>query len=338
MTPNFPVGKLPPGMLAKLLNKAPKYDPRLLLGPGIGLDCAVIDDGDKYLVFKTDPITFATDQIGWYAVQVNANDIATSGAEPRWMLVTLLLPEQNTDQYLVENIFDQLYRACAEINVTVIGGHTEVTFGLERSIVIASMVGEASHSHLVTPQGARPEDRVLITKGVPIEATALIAREFPERLTGILDPEEIVQASNFLNKPGISIVRDARVAMSVAKISAMHDPTEGGVKAALWELAEASKVSIMIDSRAVPIPPISARICKALQLDPMAAIASGALLLTLPAAQELDVIKAFESAGIVCASIGEVCPPPVGVWDKSFGQPALIPCPERDEIARLYQR
>ena len=62
------------------------------MGPGTGLDCAVIDLGDRYLVFKSDPITFATDQIGWYAVQVNANDIATflSSANPKeWPLATM---------------------------------------------------------------------------------------------------------------------------------------------------------------------------------------------------------------------------------------------------------
>src|SRR5512141_40767 len=111
MTDSLPLGKLPPDFLARLLAGAPIKDSRVLYGPGIGLDCAVIDLGERMLVFKSDPITFATDDIGWYAVQVNANDIATTGAAPRWMLATLLLPENATSQASVETIFSQIYQA-----------------------------------------------------------------------------------------------------------------------------------------------------------------------------------------------------------------------------------
>lgn len=334
MTAYLPVGKLPPGILAGLLRRAPRLDERILLGPGIGLDCAIIDEGDRYLVIKSDPITFATEQIGWYAVQVNVNDIATSGGIPRWMLFTLLLPEQKTSLELVENIFNQVYLACEEMNVSVIGGHTEVTYGIDRPIINATLIGEVKRKKLVTPQGARPGDRVLLTKGVPIEATALIAREFPELVAEFLTSAELAQAVGFLHQPGISVLREAQIATAAGEISAMHDPTEGGLKAALWELAEASHVSIRINPQAVPVLPIARKVCRALNIDPLAAIASGALLLTVRDEQANQVIQALESAGIVCASIGEVTPPPVGVWENNV----LMPRPERDEVARLYAK
>jgi hydrogenase maturation factor len=337
----LPVGKLPVELLARLLSGAPT-DPRVLLGPGVGLDCAVLDFGDTLLVFKSDPITFASDEIGWYAVQINANDIATTGAVPRWFLMTLLLPEGETTAELVEQIGQQVFEACRAAGIAVIGGHTEITYDLERPILVGTLIGEVSRDRLVTPQGARPGDRVLLTKGIPIEATALLAREFPDRLRPVLSPAERDRARAFLRDPGISILRDARAALQAGRVTAMHDPTEGGLAAALWELAIASRCSLVVDLASVPVPPLSARICQALGLDPLAAIASGALLLTTPPEDALPVRRALESEGIPCTEIGRVEPGPASVWlEAPSGGLATgretLPRPDRDEIARLYQ-
>ena len=317
MKHSLPVGKLPPEMLAMFLQQAPIFDPRLILGPGIGLDCAVIDYGSRYLVFKSDPITFATDQIGWYAVQVNCNDIATCGATPRWIILSLLLPEGKTDAALVEQVFTQVYDACNKLDISVIGGHTEITSSLNRVIVVATIVGEVEHGRLVTPRGAQPGNSLLLTKGIPIEATALIAREAFSLLRNEFKPDELELAANFLYEPGISILNDARIAQSAGGVTAMHDPTEGGLAAALWELAEASHVSIVVNPEAIPVPAISSRICRFLDIDPLAAIASGALLLSVEADRAEIVQSALENAGVLCARIGDVEPPPVRVFQAS---------------------
>jgi len=334
---HLPVGKLPPDLLARLLARAPLFDRRILLGPGVGLDCAVIDLGDRLLVLKSDPITFAADQIGWYAVQVNANDIATSGATPRWMLTTLLLPEGRATQATVEQIGEQLFTACREIGVSLVGGHTEVTAGLDRPILIGTMLGEVSRDNLITPRGARPGDRICLTKGVPIEATALLAREFPERLQAVLSKAELHQAQGFLHNPGIGIWRDAQIAVAAGQVTAMHDPTEGGLAAALWELAEASQHGLLIDPDLVPIPPLSARICQALGIDPLEAIASGALLFAASPEHTLAILAALEAAGIPCGEIGEVLEGPPGVWRAGADGLEIFPRPERDAIARLFE-
>jgi hydrogenase expression/formation protein HypE len=337
MIPSLPVGKLPPDILVKHLKQAPMFDERILLGPGLGLDCAVIDYGGRYLVFKTDPITFATDQIGWYAVQVNANDIVTCGAVPRWMLLSVLLPEGKTSSRVVDQVFTQAFNACRQYEISVIGGHTEITNGLDRVILVATMIGEVERENLVTPRGARPGDRVLLTKGVPIEATALVARECGGLLGDAFKLEEIDQAIHFLYEPGISVYKEARIALCSGGVTAMHDPTEGGLAAALWELAEASQASIIIDTRVIPVPGISRRICDFLDIDPLAAIASGALLLTVTEERAASVQSALENAGILCAQIGKVEPPPVSVFDISKGSRHIMPRPERDAIARLFE-
>ncbi len=253
--PPLPVGKLPPDLLARLIARAPATDARVRLRPGPGLDCAVVDLGDRLLVVKSDPITFATDDIGWYLVQVNANDLATTGAVPRWLMLTMLLPEGASTPALVEQWAGQVYGACRELGIDVIGGHTEVTHGLARPILAATLIGEAQAQRLVTPRGAQPGDRLLLTKGVPIEATALLAREFPSRLEEHLSQAELSEAQAFLTRPGISVVRDAALAMQAGKVTAMHDPTEGGLAGALWELAEACGHGLWFNPGRVPLPP-----------------------------------------------------------------------------------
>ena len=335
-TNTLPVGKLPPELLARLLASAPVQDERLLLGPGVGLDCAVVDLGSTLLVFKSDPITFATDEIGWYAVQVNANDIATTGATPTWFLMTLLLPAKCTTTSLVEQISQQVYEACEEIGVTVIGGHTEISQGLDRPIVVGTLIGEVDREQLITPRGAQPGDRILLTKGVPIEATSILAREFPDRLSGYLSPEEMAQARDYLYDPGISVLQDARIATQAGRVTAMHDPTEGGLSSALWELAEACGLSISFDHQVVPISYLSQRICQVFEIDPLSAIASGALLLTTRREDVNPICQALEQNGIQCAEIGSVESGPAKVWRITASGRELLPRPTRDEIARVF--
>jgi hydrogenase expression/formation protein HypE len=328
---------LPPELLARLLASAPSLDTRVLLGPGIGLDCAVLDFGESLLVLKSDPITFAVDEIGWYALQVNANDIATTGATPRWFLMTLLLPKGGTTEALVEQIIEQVYRACAEMQVSVIGGHTEITAGLDRPILAGTLIGEVKRERLVTPCGAQPGDRLLVTKGVPIEATAILAREFPGLLSGQFSLTEIEQARAYLHDPGISVLREASAAVRAGRVTAMHDPTEGGLASALWELAEACGHTLIVDLGAVPIPELAGRACQAAGLDPLASIASGALLLTVDQRDAEAVRGAVEAQGILCVEFGEVCAGPAVVRIGLGPGAPLLNRPARDEIARLYE-
>jgi hydrogenase maturation factor len=288
------------------------------------------------LALKSDPITFATDEIGWYAVQVNANDIATTGAQPVWFLMTLLLPESGATPALVEDIGQQVFEACQRIGVSVIGGHTEITHGLDRPILVGTMIGEVERDSLITPRGAQAGDRLLLTKGVPVEATSILAREFPDRLGDALSLSEISLACNFLYDPGISVLQDAQLAIGAGKVTAMHDPTEGGLAAALWELAEASQKSITFDPGSVPVPPLAQKLCDVFDIDPFSAIASGALLLTTPSSEMDQICKALESAGIPCAAIGWVAEGPVEVWRRTRSNKEIQPRPARDEVARVF--
>ncbi len=334
MTQPLPLGKLPVDLLARLLAQAPIKDTRVLYGPGIGLDCAVIDLGERVLVFKSDPITFATDNIGWYAVQVNANDVATTGADPRWMLASLLLPENSTTQAQVEAIFAQIYHAAAQLGISVVGGHTEVTYDLHRPVLVGTLIGEVDRERLVVPANVVPGDRLLLTKGVPIEGTALLAREFPQQLSGVLTEAELEEARQYLYQPGISVVRDAQIATRAGRVHAMHDPTEGGLAGALWELSDASAKRLVIDPAAVLVPDLARRICAAFGINPLATIASGALLLAVAEQDAPSIRAALEGEGIACAEIGHVKGGPAGVCQVNGLE---LPRPPRDDIARVFE-
>jgi hydrogenase maturation factor len=334
----LPLGKLPPDLLAAILRRAPLSDPRVLQGPGIGLDCAVIDLGERLLVIKSDPITFASAEIGWYLVQVNANDIATTGAEPRWLLVTALLPEGRSSAASVERIAGQVYDAAGALGISVIGGHTEVTAGLKRPVLAGTLIGEVARERLVSPGGALPGDRLLLSGGVPIEATALLARELPGRLRGWLTDEEIREAADFLYHPGIGVVAEARAAATAGGVHAMHDPTEGGLFAAVWEMARACGLAFTIDPRSVPVPSLSARVCRAFGIDPLAAIASGALLLAVDASHSGAVSAAIQAVGVDCVEIGRVTAGPAAAWREEDGRREPLPLPERDEVARVFEQ
>ncbi|MDW8102281.1 MAG: AIR synthase family protein [Anaerolineae bacterium] len=333
----LPVGKLDPELFCYLLKKFTSLDERVVVGAAFGEDAAVIDMGDHYLVVKSDPITFATDLIGWYAVNVNANDVASMGARPRWMLCTFLLPEGKTTPELAESLFDQVVQASKALGISIIGGHTEVTYGLDRPIVIGHMLGEVSKEKLVTSSGARPGDDIILVKGIPIEGTSIIAREKEQvlRLRGY-DDAFIERAKGYLFDPGISVVEAALLAVDTAPIHSMHDPTEGGLAMGLYELAEASGVGFVVDEEAVEVLPEGRILCQEFGLNPLGTIASGALIVTLAPEYSPILVEAFRQRGIRSAVIGRVIPLEEGRWIRRGGEVKPLTLFPQDEITRIF--
>jgi hydrogenase maturation factor len=333
----LPTGKLPADLLDDLLRAYGGHDPRLVVGPRTGEDAAVIDFGDRYLLAKTDPITFATDEIGWYAVNVNANDIGAMVGQPRWFLATLLLPAGLATADMARTIFGQLYAACSDLNISLAGGHTEVTYGLDRPLIAGMMLGEVARDRLVTKAGTRPGDAVVLIKSIPIEGAALIAREKRgDLISRGYSVEWLDRVAGFLHSPGISVLKPALLAHEVAEVHAMHDPTEGGLATGLLEVARAAEVGLEIDLDAIPILPEGERLCAEFGLDPLGTIASGALIVTLPPDQVAALRRAMETAGYPVSLIGRVLEADAGVWATRHGERGTLPRFAVDEIARLF--
>ncbi|MSR83649.1 MAG: hydrogenase expression protein [Candidatus Latescibacteria bacterium] len=333
----YPPGKLPHGELARLLRSYTDVHPRLVVSPGLGLDAAVIEMGDRYLVAKTDPITFATDEIGWYAVHVNANDIAAMGGTPRFFLSTVLVPADHATPELVESIFRSIHEAARSLGVAVCGGHTEITPGITHPIVVGQMLGEVSPQGLVRPSGLQVGDAILLTKGLAIEATALIAREKGEELRRRGYGEELLdRCRHFLRDPGLSVVRDAHLALRAGRVHALHDPTEGGVATGLMELAAAVGVGLEIFADELYLAPESARLCAEFGLDPLGVISSGALLIGCAAGDAAGIAAALEREGIKAAQIGTVRPEEFGLQLRRSGGLEPLPRFAVDEITRIF--
>ncbi len=331
------VGKLPPELLAELLAKVRTDDSRVLIGPGVGEDAAVLDMGDdRVLVAKTDPITFATGEIGWYAVHVNANDVAASGATPRWFLATLLAPESVTSEQIA-TIFGQITDACRSLGVTLIGGHTEITYDLERPIIVGMMLGEARRSDITATSAAEPGDRIILTKGIAIEGTSVLARDASDALIrrGVTR-ETIEQAREYLYDPGISVVADATTARASATVHCMHDPTEGGLITGLQEIAVAAGVGVRIDETKIPVLTQTRQFCDALALDPLGLLASGALVMTVPEKEARPLLRGMEAKGISAYDIGEVVHASDGRTLLTTTGEREMPTFDRDELARFF--
>ena len=339
-------GKLPGFLLQELIEAIPKSvnDRRLLVGPGLGEDAAHILFGENTILAKTDPITFATDRIGWYAVNVNANDIAVAGGTPKWFLATLMMPPGSTENQ-VREIFDQIGKATFEIGVQLAGGHTEVTPAVTQPVICGFMLGEAPTSRTVSASGAQPGDAVILTKGIAIEGTSILANECRDQLLNAgSHSSDIESAAEMLTNPGISVLKDAQIVVSAGGVTAMHDPTEGGLATALQELAFASNVDIVIDESAVNVLPVCREICNALDIDPWGLISSGALLATVQAEHEDTVLAALRDVGIDAGVIGRVedvgteeTGPMVYARSDSDSSPAPIRTFERDELARYFE-
>lgn len=328
-------GKLPATLLERMLQKVTARDDRVRIGPGVGLDAAAVDFGSACLIAKTDPITFTDEKIAWYALHVNANDIACMGAMPRWFLATLLLPETRATEEMVAQIFAEMQTSCREVGVSLIGGHTEITPGLTRPVLVGCMLGECAPDRLLDVRKCEAGDRIIAASAIAIEATSIIAQMFEQELLETYDTDFVAKCKNFYRKPGISILRIARKAQDTGRIRAMHDPTEGGIATALHEIADACEKGVEVHEEHIPIRPETKLLCDQYDLNALGAISSGALLIIVPPEAEQEVLHALHSAGIPAASIGQILPDPESRW--LHWEEGKVPLPrfDRDEIVKL---
>ncbi len=324
-------GKLPRELLSRLLADLPG-DRSVVVGPGWGRDVAVLDlsDSEQCLVATADPITFATDAVGEYALAVNINDLATSGGEPKWFLATLLLPAGEATAEMAGQIFAQLREAAARYGVAFVGGHTEVTPAVTYPVVCGQMLGTVPRGGYLTAAGAEPGDEIVLLGPVPVEGTALLAREVPDKLRALrFGEEEIASAAGLLHQPGICVLEYARLLReSGAEVHALHDPTEGGLATGLWEMAVASGVAIEADLERAPLLRLGRRFCEALGLDWRGLIASGCLLAAVKAGDAEAVLALAERRGVSAAKIG------AARARDAPGAPG-VPLFEQDEFTRV---
>jgi hydrogenase maturation factor len=327
--PRLSAGKLPPRLLARLLRFLGAPDRRVLVGPGCGVDAAVVAVGRQRLILKSDPVTFTSERVGWYVVQVNANDVAVMGGRPAWFQPTILVPPA-TPAAVVTAIARDIHRACRTLGIAITGGHTEVTDAVTRPVVAGDMQGLLATRRVITAGGARPGERLLMTKAAGLEGTAILAQERGAALRRALPAALVRSARDFRQHPGISVVPEALLAAR-GDATAMHDPTEGGVRAGLHEIAFASRVRLDVDLDRIAVREETTAICGHFRIDPLGLIGSGALLAAVPAPRVAPLLRAWARAGIVGREIGAVRPGR-GVHATRRGRRVPFPWLVRDEI------
>ena len=334
----LPVGKLHGELLGRLLAKYATTDPSVIVGPGTGGDAAAIAVSETTIVVKSDPITFTSHNPERYLVDVNANDLACLGAKPRWLMVTALLPEGKTTATQVEAHFRELREICRERRISLVGGHTEITLGLDRPILVGVLIGEVSGGGLLKPGGARPGDQLLLTKALAIEGTALLARELSLSRWPALDRDLLERASNLLLHPGISIVPEAIALLKAGGVTALHDPTEGGLATGARELALAAGCGAAIDRDAIPVLPETAALAARFELDPLGMLASGSLLLAADTRAVERLVSAGDVVGVRVTRIGSVTDEPNRFTLLVDGAEEALPAFASDETTRVLGR
>jgi len=299
----LPQGKIPVDILKEVVFRnlgASRQE--VAVGPSVGVDGAVIDVGDKSLIVSMDPITGAVERIGWLAVNVNANDIATFGVEPAFLFSTILLPD-GALKGLVETISNQMNIAAQNLGVAIVGGHCEVTPSLAKPIVVCCIIGLTEKGKYVTASGAEAGDRLILTKTAGIEGTAILATDREKELEKTMSTMDLQNAKIFYER--ISVVKDALTAYRTGGVHAMHDPTEGGVTGGINEMADASHLGVKIFEEKIPVASETVKICKHFRLDPLQLISSGALVISAEPKTANKIIRSLKLSRIQASLIGE---------------------------------
>jgi len=322
-------GKLNWDVLKKLLARNQgAIRPEVEKGGAVGEDCAVVNLGKEKLVLSTDPVTAAAEDAGHIAFHININDIATTGAKPLGIMVTILAPKE-ASLVDIEKVMRDISKEAKDNDVMILGGHTEVTDAVNRMIVSVTALGTMDHGEqVVWTGGAKVHDKLIVTKALGLEGTSILVSDFWERSREVLTDEEMEAARNFAKE--LSVLKEGRLMRKLA--SSMHDITEGGILGALWEVKEASGKGFKVDYEKLPVREVTKKLCDAFSLDPLKLISSGSMLMTVENAEEaLSVLKKHN---IEAHIIGEVLEE--GSILVKGGEETYVEAPQRDEIYKLY--
>lgn len=328
---NLSAGKIFPKILERTVFKhlgAIRND--VLVGPSVGEDAAIIRVGDELLALHCDPISGAYSNIGWIAMNIATNDIATLGVKPCWVLSCVMLPHGSAEGTL-DNICKQMGEAAEMLGISIVGGHSEITVGLNHPLVIISAMGVIENGRYVTTSGAKPTNKLILTKSVGIEGTAILATDREQALFDHFSVAFVQRAKNYLNH--LSILNEALISFNYGGVLAMHDPTEGGVAGGLNELADASKTGFRVYEDRIAISFETINICRFFHINPLRLISSGALLIAASSQKAEGIVQALKTNGIPASIIGELVDE---VEQRTIvqlnGSEKTLPMPAADEL------
>jgi hydrogenase maturation factor len=305
---DLPYGKISPNLLSKIVFKSlgsKRQD--VVLGPKKGEDAAIVKIGSHLVAVSCDPISGAVSRIGWLAVHVVSNDVASTGTRPLWFLPCILLPK-GTSSKTIEDICTQMHRAAKTLDIAIIGGHTEISPGIDHPIIIGCAMGVIDHHKYVTSSGAKPQDVIILTKSAGLEGSAILVTDRVKEISSRFGESFVKRVEGFFDK--ISVLNEALTALEIGGVTSMHDPTEGGIAGGLHEVSDASKTGFRVYEEMIRVEPETKKIVTLFQIDPLQLISSGSLLITCNPQSSKRIIEAFRIKGIDSSIIGEVLEDP----------------------------
>jgi hydrogenase expression/formation protein HypE len=336
MQMRLPLGKVPPHLLDSAVFRylgAKRED--VVFGPSRGEDAAIVRADGELLALHCDPISGAYSRIGWIAMNIATNDISTRGVKPRWAVTCILLPEAS-DLALLESICKDMDAAAKELGVAIVGGHSEVTPGLNHPVVIVFPIGVTAKGKYVTSSGAKPGGRIILTKSVAIEGTAILASDRNELLKKEFGEEFTKRCGRFFEK--LSVTREALLSFEFGGVQAMHDPTEGGLAGGLNELTDAANLGFRIYEERIPVEPETERICRFFGIDSLRLISSGSLIVVADPESTKGISDRLEERGIRASVIGEIVEPGNRTIIRKNGSEEQLPMPASDEIWKALSK
>lgn len=293
----------------------------------VGEDCSIIDFDDCEAIFSTDPITGANENIGRLAVQINCNDIASTGGEPIAIMVTILAPTTSTLEE-INRVMNEIDDEAAQIGVEIIGGHTEVTSAVKKMIISVTVIGKNFKGKSIKTAGAKLGDDVIVTKTIGLEGTCILINDHEERLKKILSKEEMDFGKSLINR--ISVLGEGKIGGELG-VNSMHDITEGGLLGGLFEVAMASDKGFIIYNDKIPMLDVTKKVCDEFKIDPLRLISSGSMLITTSNGRE--VIKKLNEHGIEASIIGKIIEKGGILVDRN--QEIIVEPPKRDELFNI---
>ncbi len=295
------IGKLDSEVLKRIVFDTITYKRKdVLVRPGIGEDCAVVDFGDNVCVMSTDPITGAVNDIGKLAVHISCNDIASNGIEPLGIMLAIMVPEGTTEAD-IKMIMSQASCEAEKLQVEIIGGHTEITDAVTKPIIVSTAIGKGKKTDLDEKNQPKPGDALLMTKTAGLEGTGIIISDHEEELKEVLTQEEIKKGLGLLDD--LSVVQEGIIAGQIG-VSAMHDVTEGGILGAVWEICECANTGVLITKEQIPVEAVTVKLCEHYKLDYLKLISSGSMLICVSQDNKESLVQALKNAGIQIAEIG----------------------------------
>lgn len=324
-------GKIVPEILKRtVFNHLGPTRNDVVVGPSEGEDASIVRVDNRLLALHCDPISGAYNNIGWIAMNVATNDIATRGVRPHWALSCIMLP-QGSDEETLNRICQQMGDAAAKLGVAIVGGHAEITIGIDHPLVIVSAIGVVEDTKYVTTSGAKPGSKIILTKSVGIEGTAILASDKENVLSNMFGEDFVKRAKSYFDR--LSVLKEALTAFSYGGVLAMHDPTEGGIAGGLIEMANASKTGFKVYENKIPVSPETSKICTFFEIDPLCFISSGALLIVATHEKVDGIIRRLKDECIDASLIGEVVDDvKIRTIVRQNGVEEELSMPESDEL------